>query len=199
LSYIFNSYRYLATGDQVLSIALAYRIGESTAYSVIKETCNVLIKILAPEYLRPPVQEEWRNICHGFWKDWNFPNCVGAIDDKHIHIQTPPNSGSLYYNYKKTFSIVMMAACDQNYKFILVDIDANGSDNDAGVFLRSEFGQALQSQKLDLPHGTAKLSGSKIETPCFFVRDDTFQLTKKIMKPYAGHNLNQSQKIFNYI
>jgi len=91
-----------------------------------------------------------------------------------------------------------MAACDQNYKFTLVDIGAYGSDNDAGVFLRSEFGQALQNQKLDLPQGTAKLPGSEIETPCFFVGDDAFQLTRKIMKHYAGRNLNQSQKVFNY-
>ncbi|XP_032668398.1 protein ANTAGONIST OF LIKE HETEROCHROMATIN PROTEIN 1-like [Odontomachus brunneus] len=112
--------RYLATGDQVLSIALAYRIGESTAYKIIKETCDVLIKILVPDYLRPPVQEKWIKICHGFWKDWNFPNCVGAIDGKHIQIQAPPNSGSLYYNYKKTFSIVLMAVCDHNYKFTLI-------------------------------------------------------------------------------
>jgi len=91
-----------------------------------------------------------------------------------------------------------MAVCDQNYKFILVDIGAYGSDNDAGVFLRSEFGQALQNQKFDLPQGTAKLPGSEIETPCFFIGDDAFQLTKKIMKPYVGRNLNQSQKIIYF-
>ncbi|XP_024876786.1 protein ALP1-like [Temnothorax curvispinosus] len=191
--------RYLATGDQILSIALAYRIRESTAYSIIKETCNVFIKILAPDYLRPPMQEEWINICHGFWRDWNFPNCVGAVDGKHIHIQAPPNSGSLYYNYKKTFSIVLMAACDQNYKFTLVDVGAYGSNNnDAGVFSRSEFEKALHNQGLDLPQGVAKLPGSETETPCFFVGDDAFQLTRNMMKPYAGRNLSQIQKIFNY-
>ncbi|XP_025262921.1 uncharacterized protein LOC112637408 [Camponotus floridanus] len=36
--------RYLATGNQILSIALAYRIGESTARNVIKETCAMIIK-----------------------------------------------------------------------------------------------------------------------------------------------------------
>lgn len=36
----------------VLSIALAYQIGEPTASNVIKEICNVLITILAPVYLR---------------------------------------------------------------------------------------------------------------------------------------------------
>lgn len=50
--------RYLATGDQVLSIALACHIRESIAYSIIKETCQILIKVLAPNYLRLPIQEE---------------------------------------------------------------------------------------------------------------------------------------------
>ncbi|KAL0101844.1 hypothetical protein PUN28_019176 [Cardiocondyla obscurior] len=38
--------RYLATGDQILSIALAYRIGESTTYNVIRETTEIIINVL---------------------------------------------------------------------------------------------------------------------------------------------------------
>ncbi|XP_011312330.1 uncharacterized protein [Fopius arisanus] len=59
--------RYLATGDQVLSIAMAYRVGQSTVYNIIKETCNAIFDILAPDFLRPPEREDWINICHGFW------------------------------------------------------------------------------------------------------------------------------------
>lgn len=90
-----------------------------------------------------------------------------------------------------------MAACDHNYRFTLVDI-AYGSNNDAGVFSRSELGKAVQNQGLDLPQGIAKLPGSEIGTPCFFVADDAFQLRNNMMKPYAGRNLSQIQKIFNY-
>ncbi|XP_071652483.1 uncharacterized protein [Temnothorax longispinosus] len=190
--------RFLDTGDQVLSIALAYRIGESTARKVIKETCAAIIRVLAPLYLPSPTEEDWIKVCEGFWTTWNLPNCCGAVDGKHVQIQAPPNSGSLYFNYKKTFSIILMAACDHNYKFTVVDVGAYGSNSDGGVLSRSEFGKALHNGNLNLPKGEANLPGSRTRTPCFFVGDEAFQLTQNMMRPYPGRNLNVKKKIFNY-
>jgi hypothetical protein len=40
----------------------------------------------------------------------------------------------MFFNYKKHFSIVLMATCDAYYQFKLVDIGAAGSNHDATVF-----------------------------------------------------------------
>ena len=56
-----------------------------------------------------PKQEDWEAIETGFRLRWNFPNCCGAVDGKHVAVRQPPGSGSLYYNYKNYLSIVLMA------------------------------------------------------------------------------------------
>ena len=64
----------------------------------------------------------WLDIATKFDNKWNFPHCLGAIDGKHIIIQAPPRSGSTFFNYKKSFSIVLLAVCNDNYEFALADI-----------------------------------------------------------------------------
>eukprot|EP00102_Acyrthosiphon_pisum_P017929 XP_008189523.1 PREDICTED: uncharacterized protein LOC103311623 [Acyrthosiphon pisum] len=61
-----------------------------------------------------PNREKWFEISELFYKKTNFPNCLGSIDGKHIRCRNPNNSGSLFYNYKKYFSIVLMAVLYTN-------------------------------------------------------------------------------------
>lgn len=45
-------------------------------------------------------------MARGIENRWNFPNCRGSIDGKHIRIVKSANSGSFFYNYKEYFSVV---------------------------------------------------------------------------------------------
>lgn len=98
-----------------------------------------------------PNIEGWKKIRDEFQIRWNFPNTLGAIDGEHIEIQNPVNSGSQYYNYKHFYSLVLLACCDAEYKFIWVDIGAYGSENDDSVFRRSQIVQNLNDGFIDLP------------------------------------------------
>ena len=98
----------------------------------------------------PSTEDEWIGISDQFARLWNFPNCVGAIDGKHV-IQAPATAGSTFYNYKGTHSIVLLAVCDAHYRFTLVDIGDAGHHSDGGVLSDSTFGQAIESESLAIP------------------------------------------------
>ena len=97
-------------------------------------------------YLKnPSTPEEWKSIFKDFEKFWNFPNCIGAIDGKHVLMQAPANSGSAYFNYKKTFSNVLMAVYNAKYQFTLVDIGDIGRQSDGSVYGSSHLGYAIEN------------------------------------------------------
>ena len=67
-------------------------------------------KTLRREFIKQPDSTaEWRNIAKKYEKYWNFPNCVGAINGRHVTIQCPAGGGSTYFNYKKFHNIVLLA------------------------------------------------------------------------------------------
>lgn len=57
--------------------------------------------------LPPITMELLLEIASQFEKRTHFPNCIGAINGKHICIMKPYQSGSLFHNYKSFFSITL--------------------------------------------------------------------------------------------
>lgn len=42
-----------------------------------------------------PTVDKFKKIAVEFYDKWNFPNCVGSIDRKHIRLRCPKKSGSM--------------------------------------------------------------------------------------------------------
>ncbi|CAK1603724.1 unnamed protein product [Parnassius mnemosyne] len=128
----------------------------------------------------------WRKIAEDFEKLRGFPNCIGALDGKHFVIKAPANSGSIYFNYKHTFSIVLLALVDACYKFIAVDFGAYGRNSDGGIFAQCNLGKRLENGTLHVPIGK-NLPGSSTFAPYVIVGDEAFPLKTYLMRPYPGH------------
>ncbi|KAL4717023.1 hypothetical protein ACJJTC_016910 [Scirpophaga incertulas] len=141
--------RYLATGDDFQSIHFLFKISPQLISNIIPEVCNALNEALKDEVKIPSCSNEWLEIEKGFAP--KFPRAVGSIDGKHIVLESPINSGSEYYNYKRTFSIVLLAAVDSQHKFIFADIGCQGRISDGGVFTNSILWKRICTNRLNLP------------------------------------------------
>ena len=124
-----------------------------------------------------------------FETKWNFPNCVGAIDGKHVVMQAPPRSGSTFFNYKGSNSIVLMAVVNSDYEFTLVDIGEAGRQSDGGVFANGHVGYAMNNDFLGLPAPRRLSPGSNKHFPYVFTGDEAFLLKHILLSLTQDHLL----------
>ena len=142
-SSFFKIFQIFGTSDSYRTVGFSYRVGACTVGSIVADACQAIWTCLViPTWKFPKRVNAKQLMAESFKNKWNFPNCVGAIDGKHIAFQAPPNSGSLYFNYKGTFSIVLMALVDAIYCFTVVDIGSYGSNSDGGIFSNSLWSKA---------------------------------------------------------
>lgn len=130
--------RYLVTGSSQTSLEFDSRISQERISFIIKEVFCAIAKHM-PSLMPMPSENDWKKHATNFFQLWNFPHVVGAIDGKHVRIHCPPKSGSLYFNYKGFFSVVLMALVDADYKYIAIDVGSYGRESDAGSQISCVF------------------------------------------------------------
>ncbi|KAI8441647.1 hypothetical protein MSG28_015201 [Choristoneura fumiferana] len=169
--------RYLATGCSLGTLSYDYRIGKSTVATIIPHVCETIWRKLKPIVMSEPTKEKWYEISEIFEKHSKFPNCLGALDGKHIRL---------------------MALADANYCFVWVDIGAYGKNSDSGIFKNSSLYKKLTERSLDLPDPkTLLIKNRPTVLPYVIVADEAFGMMENLMRPYGGRSLTYAKKIFN--
>lgn len=196
---LYVTLRFMATGETFRSLSYAFRISAGYISIIIRDVLKVLCEKLVPIFLPEPTISDFEKISHDFYNKWNFPNCCGAIDGKHVRIICPNKSGSLYYNYKNYFSLVLLATVDANYKFIAIDVGSFGKEGDSSIFEKSNMGRRIRSETFNFP-SEKKLPHSDIVLPHVLIGDEAFRLDKHMMKPFPKNQAitDNSKAVFNY-
>ncbi|XP_008180264.1 uncharacterized protein LOC103308528 [Acyrthosiphon pisum] len=173
------SVKYLSTGTNFVALQYEFLLGRSTIGTIIRETCSVLWTILQPKEMPDPNNpDKWLEIANQFYIKTNFPNCIGAVDGKHIRCINPKNEGTMFFNnYKKYFSI---------------------RESDSTVFKDCPFGKKLYSEELNLPAPTCLPNTTDSPQLFVIVADEAFGLHKNLPRPYPGRGLTDKWRIFNY-
>lgn len=187
----------MATGCSFEDLADFFKCGTSTASKIVHDVCRLIWDKLQPIHLPTCNKTMWLDIANKFKKKANFPNCLGAVDGKHIRIIHPPRSGSLFFNYKHFFSIVLMAVCDADYLFVYVDVGAYGKTSDSTIWRDCSLYDAMERNYLDLP-GPQAITPVGRPLPMVFIGDEAFGLHKHLLRPYSGKQLIMKKRVFNY-
>lgn len=192
-------FRYLASGATFSSLALYFARGISTIADIVAETTKLIWITLQSEYMAIPSTEKWKNIASRFYEIWNMPNCLGAMDGKHIKIQQLPNSGSTNFNYKNYHSIILFAICDADGLFIMIETGYAGRNSDGGIFKSSALRYWLERDGINIPSAaTLPYDSSQQQVPYFFVADNAFPLTRRVLRPYPMARITNEKRIYNY-
>lgn len=135
-------FRYLSTGTNFVALQNEFLLGRSTIGTIIRETCQVLWTILQPKEMPDPTnRDKWIDIANKLYVKTNFPNCMGTVDGKRIRCINPKNAGSMFFNCKKYFSIVLMAVVDADYCFTTIDVGTYGREGDSTDCKECPFGK----------------------------------------------------------
>ncbi|XP_065061359.1 uncharacterized protein LOC135688440 [Rhopilema esculentum] len=189
--------RFLATGETYRSLCFQFRISRAAISYIIVQVCKA-IRIHLAEYMTVPnTTKEWSVISAKCGERWNYPNCIGAVDGKHIVMQPPANAGSKFYNYTHTHSIVLMAVAGPDYECIYADIGTNGRVSDGGVWNKCTLSKKIETGELSLPAPSCLPLSEKV-VPFVFVGDGAFALKPNMMKPYPQTGLTEDKRIYNY-
>jgi hypothetical protein len=89
-----------------------------------------------------------------------------------------------------------MAVCDTNYCFSYVDIGSYGKCSDSGIFTNCSFWEQINSNSLNIPESVPLEGTTSPSIPYVFVADEAFGLSKHVMRPYGGKNLDVQKKSF---
>ena len=134
---------------------------------------------------------------------WQFPSAFGGVDGCHIPMKCPSGGNKArkeYYNFKNSYSIVMMGVAGADNKFLWTSVELPGSSNDACTFQASLLYQNIVANDF-LPEiqKVVKLpNGNELQLPPILLGDSAFPHHVWLQKPFGNTTLSRKQSHFNY-
>ena len=60
-----------------------------SVFEIVRDNCDAIWDRLKPAYMSARDKNDWIRTANEFYYRTNFPNCIGAVDGKHIRIRKP--------------------------------------------------------------------------------------------------------------
>jgi hypothetical protein len=93
-------------GNIFASLHFEYLVEETTVHEIVRDYSSIWKGQKATDM--SVKTNDWMNIVNNFYQGMQFPNCIGAMSGKISHIQMSAGSGSVFYNFRHFFSILLL-------------------------------------------------------------------------------------------
>ena len=186
----------LGSSSEFRTVGNLFGIGKSTAAEILHHFCEVMVDLFFYRLIKfPNTRQEIDETIEGFLTKSGYPMCLGSLDGTHLSVKPPTGFESDYFNYKKFFSIIMLAVVNAELKFTYVNVGAPGRSNDSSVYTRSTLSEVIHSPIYE----NHFIYVNNLKVRCHLVADSAFPLDHTLMKPYAIRpNMDRAQATFNY-
>lgn len=141
-----------------------------------------------------PITADYEQVAKRFENIWKFPNCIVAlVDCKHYRIKHPQHSGTMYFNYKKTLSVVLLIrgllmtiTCFRCWRLWKTKRwwDLKGV----------RFGKVFLNKTICVYYRKKCFLEINIKVPHVFIGYEAFLLHGNVMKPFPSKWLENSKK-----
>ncbi|XP_064116550.1 uncharacterized protein LOC135222392 [Macrobrachium nipponense] len=90
-----------------------------------------------------------------------------------------------------------MTLSDAKYRFLLVDVGAEGGAGDGGTWQKCNLARAITNNRAGLPQDR-NLPNDDEPIPFHIVADDAFALNPWMMEPYSHQSQDPTKRIYSY-
>lgn len=170
-----------AHGSSTRVTADRFAIGPATVAGIVKEVAAVVCSLMGELVAFPP----FRLCASHIASECGIPQIVGCIDGSHIPIARPEINGSMYYNRKCWYSVVLQAVVDWRGRFCDLDCKWPGRVRDGRVFRNSALAHSFPaisaaSETITLPTGVDTYA----RIPYFLLGDSGYQNTNYLVTTF---------------
>ena len=109
------------------------------------EVCEVIIDALRETAVQN-TNEQYEELTNIMYAEWQFPFAFCSIDRSHLPIKYPIGGGEAkksHYNFKRVYSIVLMALVDTQYRFIWARVGTPGNTHDSTNFQSTKLWESI--------------------------------------------------------
>ncbi|XP_036327230.1 protein ALP1-like [Rhagoletis pomonella] len=179
---------YISNTVTFRQLGILFGVATSAAWTTVQRVTEFLVSI-SHEYIKWPEGAYLQNTTEKFHQKKRIPGVIGAIDCTHIVIKGPKDQKQMYFNRKKSYSLVLQAVVDADKKFTDITCGKPGSLHDFRVLRRSK-----------LFHDAERYYEEMFSGSYFIIGDSAYPLMKWLVSPFKDYgNLTQIQRKFNEI